>query len=77
MIKNIFFLVGFGLEKDGLNINNDLSWNLGLIWDLCVCFWYKDVKNAGKLVIIVFYVDFVSGEILVFVVMLVKDSVIG
>ena len=27
LIKNTFLLVGFGLEKDGSNINNDPSWN--------------------------------------------------
>lgn len=33
LIKNTFLLVGFGLEKDGSNINNDPSWNPGPTWD--------------------------------------------
>lgn len=77
LIKNTFLLVGFGLEKDGSNINNDPSWNPGPTWDPRVRPWYKDAKNAGKLVITAPYADSASGEILVSVATPVKDSATG
>ncbi|EEY36765.1 methyl-accepting chemotaxis protein [Vibrio mimicus] len=74
IVKNTFLLVGFGLEKDGSNINNDPSWNPGPTWDPRARPWYKDAKNAGKLVITAPYADSASGEILVSIAAPVKDK---
>ncbi|EGR3953038.1 methyl-accepting chemotaxis protein [Vibrio cholerae] len=73
IVKSTFLLVGLGLEKDGSNINNDPSWNPGPTWDPRVRPWYKDAKNAGKLVITAPYADSASGEILVSIAAPVKD----
>lgn len=51
VVKNTFLLAGLGFEKDGSNINNDPNWNPGPTWDPRVRPWYKDAKNAGKLII--------------------------
>ncbi|MEI2565001.1 MULTISPECIES: methyl-accepting chemotaxis protein [Vibrio] len=74
IIKNTFLLAGLGFEKDGSNINNDPSWNPGPTWDPRVRPWYKDAKDAGKLVITAPYADSASGEILVSIATPVKDN---
>ncbi|HGF7203260.1 methyl-accepting chemotaxis protein [Vibrio cholerae] len=73
IVKNTFLLVGLGLEKDGSNINNDPSWDPGPTWDPRVRPWYKDAKNAGKLIITAPYADSATGDILISVAAPVKD----
>ncbi|USD67665.1 methyl-accepting chemotaxis protein [Vibrio sp. SCSIO 43136] len=74
IVKNAFLLAGLGFEKDGSNINNDPSWNPGSDWDPRARPWYKDAKNAGKLIITAPYADSATGEILVSVALPVRDK---
>lgn len=73
-VKNAFLLIGFGYEKDGTNINNNPSWDPGAGWDPRARPWYKDAKQADKLIITAPYPDSASGEILVSIATPVKES---
>lgn len=73
-VKNAFLLIGFGCEKDGTNINNNPSWDPGAGWDPRARPWYKDAKQADKLIITAPYPDSASGEILVSIATPVKES---
>ncbi|WP_158136542.1 methyl-accepting chemotaxis protein [Vibrio navarrensis] len=74
VVKNTFLLAGLGFEKDGSNINNDPNWNPGPTWDPRVRPWYKDAKNAGKLIITAPYADSATNEILVSIATPVRDN---
>ncbi|EJL6463443.1 methyl-accepting chemotaxis protein [Vibrio cholerae] len=74
IVKKTFVSVGLGLEMDGSNINNDPSWNPDTTtWDPRVRPWYKDAKNAGKLIVTAPYTDSATGEQLVSIATPVKD----
>ena len=74
VVKNNFLLAGIGFEKDGTNISNDPSWDPGASWDPRVRPWYKDAKNANKLIITAPYADSATNEILVSIATPVKDN---
>ncbi|NOH95749.1 methyl-accepting chemotaxis protein [Vibrio sp. 99-70-13A1] len=74
VVKNNFLLAGIGFEKDGTNISNDPSWDPGASWDPRARPWYKDAKNANKLIITAPYADSATNEILVSIATPVKDN---
>lgn len=37
-------------------------------YDLCMCFWYKDVVSVGKQIIIIVYSDVITGVLFVMIV---------
>ncbi|WGV98939.1 methyl-accepting chemotaxis protein [Vibrio sp. YMD68] len=74
IVKDTFLLAGLGFESDGSNINNDPNWNPGPTWDPRARPWYKDAKNANRLIITAPYADSATNEILVSIATPVKDN---
>ncbi|WP_064604814.1 methyl-accepting chemotaxis protein [Photobacterium sp. J15] len=64
-LKEAFLLTGVGFEKDGRHTSNDPTWQPGASWDPRARPWYKDTKQAKKLIITAPYADSVTKEILV------------
>ncbi|MGC9402256.1 methyl-accepting chemotaxis protein [Vibrio genomosp. F10] len=74
IVKDTFLLAGLGFESDGSNINNDPNWNPGPTWDPRARPWYKDAKNANRLIITAPYADSATNEILVSIATPVNDN---
>ncbi|WP_299020163.1 methyl-accepting chemotaxis protein [uncultured Photobacterium sp.] len=64
-LKDAFLLTGVGFEQDGRHTSNDPSWQPGESWDPRSRPWYKDTRQAKKLIITAPYADSVTKEILV------------
>ncbi|MCW8329760.1 methyl-accepting chemotaxis protein [Photobacterium sp. SDRW27] len=65
IIKDAFLLTGLGFEADGSYTSNDPNWDPGPSWEPRARPWYKDTKQARKLIITAPYADAVTNEILV------------
>ncbi len=74
IVTDTFLLAGLGIESDGSHVSNDPSWDPGPTWDPRARPWYKDAKNAGKLIITAPYADSATNEILVSIAEPVRDN---